>query len=674
MSEQFSRLARWSAQRPRQVQWGITALMFVTCVGFLGFHFEDRPEELWALEGSELVEALHYMRTIPSWDDGETRALIVIFESDATDGAGNVLTSSFMDAAAEMHEQLMGTRGADGTTSYYDVCKRLPDTLGQANGVMASAPCFVYSYLEFWPPRVPCMDVPEGLLTSQTESLGFPFNLFDGCRSLSATPVRLAGINCDTALPLEMLGMAQAPSSTDGSLELVVGDICPATCNRCPNGTATAAIDVTDPVVSSINPQRLLRDRRMFDVLNTTSGALNQLCADFPASLISTGSQGMVRDCADILGRSADISCSSNLSSAEVLAASEAAAEGNPDCWDAEYTFERCCNGGRAGVGDASCWGAQHTYATCCTGGGVTKADAERLSTYSPASFCPAHCRACPEPADAAAQDRAVPLVLLNGIGPVLQWDTATLLGRAGFDDASGALMEATSIRLIYTLECGGEKEEQCYALEDSWMQTLGAGSFLPWPFNRPPDQAKSLRGDARARFFSLKGQNQEMLRAMFGTAPLLGLSSVQTPGSICLSLSAMAHNARVLCVTHRCILMSLYITLALGKVGQERRHSKIFVGMCGNCVVGIATVMTFGISCGMGVIVTPISQVVPFLLLGIGVDDMFVIVRTLERMPLSLSTEERIQRTFRECGGAIAVTSCTDALAFLVGATIKFP
>ena len=124
----------------------------------------------------------------------------------------------------------------------------------------------------------------------------------------------------------------------------------------------------------------------------------------------------------------------------------------------------------------------------------------------------------------------------------------------------------------------------------------------------------------------------------------------------------------------HRCILMSLYITLALGKVGQERRHSKIFVGMCGNCVVGIATVMTFGISCGMGVIVTPISQVVPFLLLGIGVDDMFVIVRTLERMPLSLSTEERIQRTFRECGGAIAVTSCTDALAFLVGATIKFP
>jgi predicted RND superfamily exporter protein len=81
-----------------------------------------------------------------------------------------------------------------------------------------------------------------------------------------------------------------------------------------------------------------------------------------------------------------------------------------------------------------------------------------------------------------------------------------------------------------------------------------------------------------------------------------------------------------------------------------------------------------FGICCGLGVMVTPISQVAPFLLLGIGVDDMFVIVRTLERIPTSLSTEERIRLTYRRCGGAIAVTSFTDALAFLVGATIKFP
>eukprot|EP01052_Picozoa_sp_SAG31_P003243 SAG31_NODE_123_length_23712_cov_41.426291_13_plen_122_part_00 len=52
----------------------------------------------------------------------------------------------------------------------------------------------------------------------------------------------------------------------------------------------------------------------------------------------------------------------------------------------------------------------------------------------------------------------------------------------------------------------------------------------------------------------------------------------------------------------------------------------------------------------------------------------MFVIVRTLEQIPVSLTTKERIRFAYRRCGGAIAVTSFTDALAFATGATIKFP
>lgn len=167
-SIQFARLARWSAQRPRQVQWGVTVIMLISCIGYVGFEFEDRPEELWTLQDSELLEGLHYMRGIPQWSDSEARALILVFESDEGDGDGNVLTSSFMDSAAELHDHLLHTTADDGT-SYYDLCNKLPDSLGSvANGTMASAPCFVYSYLEFWPPKIPCMDTPEELLTSQT--------------------------------------------------------------------------------------------------------------------------------------------------------------------------------------------------------------------------------------------------------------------------------------------------------------------------------------------------------------------------------------------------------------------------------------------------------------------------------------------------------------------------
>lgn len=150
-----------------QVQWGITAIMLVSCIGYLGFHFEDRPEELWTLQDSELLEALHYMREIPSWSDSESRALILVFESDSTDGQDNVLTSSFMDSAVALHQHLLSTAADDGTT-FYDLCTPLPEALASTNGTMTSAPCFVYSFLEFWPPSIPCMDTPSEILTSQT--------------------------------------------------------------------------------------------------------------------------------------------------------------------------------------------------------------------------------------------------------------------------------------------------------------------------------------------------------------------------------------------------------------------------------------------------------------------------------------------------------------------------
>eukprot|EP01047_Picozoa_sp_COSAG01_P105377 COSAG01_NODE_34600_length_545_cov_0.553812_1_plen_171_part_01 len=74
------------------------------------------------------------------------------------------------------------------------------------------------------------------------------------------------------------------------------------------------------------------------------------------------------------------------------------------------------------------------------------------------------------------------------------------------------------------------------------------------------------------------------------------------------------------------------------------------------------------------GVMLTPMSQIVPFLLLGIGIDDMFVIVRALEMMPEHLTTPQRMKLAMRDCGGSITVTSVTDCVAFCTGATIRFP
>jgi hypothetical protein len=62
MSEQLARIACASAARPRLVQWGLTLLMCLSCVGFLNVRFEMRPEELWALQDSELLDNYHCPR------------------------------------------------------------------------------------------------------------------------------------------------------------------------------------------------------------------------------------------------------------------------------------------------------------------------------------------------------------------------------------------------------------------------------------------------------------------------------------------------------------------------------------------------------------------------------------------------------------------------------------
>ena len=68
-----------------------------------------------------------------------------------------------------------------------------------------------------------------------------------------------------------------------------------------------------------------------------------------------------------------------------------------------------------------------------------------------------------------------------------------------------------------------------------------------------------------------------------------------------------------------------------------------MIVGLVGTCSVCLSTTNAFGICSMLGVSVTPISQIVPFLLLGIGIDNVFILVRALERVPVGHTTEERL-------------------------------
>ena len=64
----------------------------------------------------------------------------------------------------------------------------------------------------------------------------------------------------------------------------------------------------------------------------------------------------------------------------------------------------------------------------------------------------------------------------------------------------------------------------------------------------------------------------------------------------------------------------------------------------------------------------TTVHNILPFMLLGIGVDDMFVIVNTIDQVPDHLPYEKRFIIGMTHAGPSITITSFTNALAFFFG------
>jgi Predicted exporters of the RND superfamily len=85
---------------------------------------------------------------------------------------------------------------------------------------------------------------------------------------------------------------------------------------------------------------------------------------------------------------------------------------------------------------------------------------------------------------------------------------------------------------------------------------------------------------------------------------------------------------------------------------------------------------MAFVVACGfcslLGISYGPVHTALPFLLMGIGIDDMFVITacwKNINQANNQLTIPERMGKTLQAAGASITVTTVTDVAAFLVGA-----
>jgi len=167
-------------------------------------------------------------------------------------------------------------------------------------------------------------------------------------------------------------------------------------------------------------------------------------------------------------------------------------------------------------------------------------------------------------------------------------------------------------------------------------------------------------------------------------------------------------------------LVMFFYIALTLGKGGtsyitslftgsKNRRASSLFVGtkftlgFFGILLVLASVSTSVGIFSFLGVRVTLIiAEVIPFLALAVGVDNVFILVHELDRQntlhgpgtaphpdpdtsalspmsrPASLHTqlpaEERVARALARMGPSIALSTLTETVAFALGALVPMP
>ena len=136
-------------------------------------------------------------------------------------------------------------------------------------------------------------------------------------------------------------------------------------------------------------------------------------------------------------------------------------------------------------------------------------------------------------------------------------------------------------------------------------------------------------------------------------------------------------------------IIMFLYASVALGSTtltvksimrnpANAMVQSKFTLGVIGIVIVLMSVSASVGLFSAAGVKVTLIiAEVIPFLVLAVGVDNIFLIVHEFERVNISDADEEitfRIAKALGRMGPSILLSASTETIAFALGVFVGMP
>ena len=124
-------------------------------------------------------------------------------------------------------------------------------------------------------------------------------------------------------------------------------------------------------------------------------------------------------------------------------------------------------------------------------------------------------------------------------------------------------------------------------------------------------------------------------------------------------------------------ILMFIYAFFSMGKLNKVEH--KFYLAAAGISSVFFGVIIGLGLTLACGFPYTMVTAMVPFICLGIGIDDMFVITRCFENVIQGQEENgntlaENVGLAMKNAGAAITVTTLTDICAFAIGGMTYFP
>uniref|UniRef100_A0A3B4TQ02 Patched domain-containing protein 3 n=1 Tax=Seriola dumerili TaxID=41447 RepID=A0A3B4TQ02_SERDU len=121
-------------------------------------------------------------------------------------------------------------------------------------------------------------------------------------------------------------------------------------------------------------------------------------------------------------------------------------------------------------------------------------------------------------------------------------------------------------------------------------------------------------------------------------------------------------------------ITYSIAITFSIISCWRlDNVRTKVWVASCGVLSTGLAVLSGFGALLLLGQPFVMTAASCPFMILGIGLDDMFIMISCWQRTRVLDSVPDRLAHTYREAAVSITITTLTDALALFLGYSSPF-